>query len=217
MTEVSPGSGTVVEAGDRLLFFANSPGGRIARVFVREWGLPIAEEVVPFSAPEAVVRLSPLGHVPVLVLGGAPLFPTLLVLERLWEMAGSPETAYDPGRERQTLATILAGGEALVSALHQRWAGLGPEGTNNLGFDPGRRNFERFVRTLDWLESGRLRDGLTLVGVAAACFMIWSDARGGPAWWGRPRLDALAAALEERDSFRRTQPKLWRPGEAEVR
>ena len=54
-------------------------------------------------------------------------------------------------------------------------------------------------------------------GVAVACCMAWSDARGGPAWWGRPRLEALVAGLGERESFRRTQPKLWRPGEEEKR
>jgi glutathione S-transferase len=103
-----------------------------------------------------------------------------------------------------------------VSALYQRWSGLRAHGPNHLGFDPATRNFARMEAVLDWLDDGGLREGVTLVGVAAACFLLWSDARGGPAWWGRPGLDALVARLAERESFRATEPKLWRPGEAEA-
>lgn len=205
-----------VAEGDRLVSFPNSPYGRIARVLVDEWRLPVAEEIVPFGKPGAVTALNPLGQVPVLVVDGRPCFPTLVVVERLWHLAGAPASAYAPERERQPLAAVLAAGDALVGALYQRWAGLTPDGPNNLGFDPAARNFERVQAVLDWLADGRLRDGVTVVGVAAACFLLWSDARGGPAWWGRPRLDTLVAGLAERDSFRRTAPKPWRPGEAEA-
>ena len=37
--------------------------------------------------------------------------------------------------------------------------------------------------------AGRLREGVTLPGVAAACLLLWSDARGGPAWWEHDGLD----------------------------
>ncbi len=200
---------------NRLLSFPNSPYGRIARVLVDEWRLPVREEMVPFAAPERVASLNPLGQVPVLVLDGAAIFPALPVFERLWSLAGEPADAYDPARERQVLTTVLGAGDALVGALYQRWAGLAPEGPNNLGFDPAARNFERVEAVLDWLADGRLREGLTVVGATLASFLLWSDARGGPAWWGRPGLEALVAALDERASFRRTRPQLWRPGEVQ--
>ncbi|MBP7241151.1 glutathione S-transferase family protein [Amaricoccus sp.] len=205
----------MAETQGRLLFFTSSPMGRMARVLIREWALPIDEEAVPFFAPDPVTALNPLGQVPVLVERGEPLFPTLLVLERLWVMAGEPAQAYAPARERQALATVLVAGDALVAALYQRWSGLERTLPNNIGFDPGQRNLARLLATLDWLEQGRLRDGLTITGVAVACCMLWSDARGGPAWWGRPRLEALVAELSERESFRSTAPKRWRPGESE--
>jgi glutathione S-transferase len=214
---MTPAAATAAtSAGGRLFSFPNSPYGRIGRVLIREWALPVEEEIVPFGAPAPVAALNPLGQVPVLVLGGAPLFPALPVVERLWELAGARPAAYMPERERQTLATILAGGDALVSALYQRWAGLRSEGPNNLGFDPATRGFARFEAVLDWLEAGRLREGLTVPGVAIASFLLWSDARGGPAWWGRPLLEALVAALSERESFRATRPRSWRPGEPEM-
>ena len=80
------------EGGDRLVFFPNSPYARMARVLVREWALPIGEEVVPFGAPDRVRALNPLVSVPVLLLGGTPVFPVLAVLERLWALAGSPRS-----------------------------------------------------------------------------------------------------------------------------
>lgn len=201
-------------AGNRLLSFPNSPYGRIARVLVHEWRLPVEEEIVPFAAPR-VAAVNPLGQVPVLLLDGEAVFPALPVVERLWSLAGEPVAAYDPAAERQVLATVLAAGDALIAALYQRWAGLAPERPNNLGFDPATRNLERVETVLDWLADGRVREGMTVVGVAVASFLLWSDARGGPAWWGRPGIEALVAALDERESFRRTRPQFWRPGETQ--
>lgn len=201
-------------APPRLVYLPGSPFARMARVLVREWALPVAEEEVSFPPPGWLFELSPLGQVPVLVLGSERLFPTLMVLERLWALADAPEEAYVPASERQLLLTTLQAGDALVGALYQRWAGLGPVGKNHIGYDPAARHLERFEAVLGWIEEGgRLREGLNLPGVAVACLLLWSDARGGPAWWRHERLDRLVAGLAPRASFRQTQPQPWRPGE----
>jgi hypothetical protein len=48
--------------------------------------------------------------------------------------------------------------------------------------------------------------------VAVACLLLWSDARGGPAWWEHDGLAALVDGLAARESFRETKPQPWRPG-----
>ena len=127
----------------RLLYFPGSPVARMARVLVREWRLPIEEREVRFPPPDELFESNPLGQVPVLVLGDERVFPTLIVLERLWALAGAPASAYAPEGERQLLLTTLQAGDALVAALYQRWAGLGPSGANSIGYDPGARNLAR--------------------------------------------------------------------------
>ena len=143
-----------------LSIFLGSPFSRMAQVLVREWRLPVTEAELPsFPPAEAFFAENPLGQVPVLAIGGERLFPTLIVLERLWRMGGSPEEAYRPDAERQFLATLLGGGDALVAATYQRWAGLGPVGPNHVGFDPGARNLARFVAVLDWADEGGRNPG----------------------------------------------------------
>jgi glutathione S-transferase len=198
---------------DRLIYFPGSPFARMGRVFIREWHLPIAETEAPFPPPDWLFELNPLGQVPALALGEERLFPTVVILERLWELAGSPASAHAPESERQLLLTTLQAGDALVAALYQRWAGLAPVGENHVGYDPAARNLARFASVLGWVAvEGRLREGLTLPGVAVACLLLWSDARGGPAWWEHDGLAALVDGLAARESFRETQPQPWRPG-----
>lgn len=197
----------------RLAYFPGSPFARMARVLVREWALPVTEQEHPFPPPDALFALNPLGQVPVLDLGDEQVFPTLLVLERLWTFAGQPTAAYAPEVERPILLTTLQAGDALVAALYQRWAGLQAVGPNHIGYDPAERNLARFASVLGWLDAGRLRDGVTLTGVAAACLVLWADARGGPAWWGHAALERLVETLSERESFRATRPQLWTPGD----
>jgi glutathione S-transferase len=198
--------------GDRLIYTPGSPFARMARVLTREWRLPLAEIEVPFPPPEWVFELNPLGQVPALELGEERLFPTLVILERLWALAGSPASAYGPEAERQLLLAILQAGDALVAALYQRWAGLAPSGQNHIGYDPAERHLARFDAALGWIATGgRLREGVTLPSVAVACVLLWSDARGGPPWRDHEGLGALVERLAARESFRQTQPPPWRP------
>ena len=187
----------------------------MARVLIREWGLRVEEVEYPFPPPQELFEINPLGTVPVLLVDGEATFPTLLVLERLWELAGRPDTAYGPRRERQVLLTVLQACDALVSARYQRWAGLGPVGTNHVGYDPAERHLARVGATLAWLgsrrERGEVADGVTLPGVAMACLVLWADARGGLAAAVPPAVARLVRALEARASFVSTRPPVWSP------
>jgi len=192
-----------------------SPFARMARVAIREWALPVEEVEVAFPPPAEVVALNPLGQVPVLSLEGEAIFPTLIILERLWTMAGLRDAAYDPARDRQLLATVLAAGDALVAASDQRWAGLGPVAPNTVGHDPAERHLAPVRATPDWLETNpRMTasgDGVTPPPIALACLMLWIEARGGLGWPVPPRLAETVAPLDRRESFRRTRPPAWRP------
>jgi glutathione S-transferase len=91
---------------DSLAYVSGSPFGRMARVLVREWSLPVEERELPCPLPHEFFAENPLGQVPVLNVGRETLFPTLIILERLWELAGRP-AAYDPPRDRQRLLVTL--------------------------------------------------------------------------------------------------------------
>lgn len=195
-----------------LAYFPGSPFARMARVLVREWALPVEERELPFPPPNALFDDTPLGQVPVLRIGEEALFPTLIVLERLWEMAGRPP-AYDPDRDRQRLLVTLQMGDALVAALYMGWSGLCPVAANHVGFDLRDRHLERVTRGLAWLEPGvGAQEPVHLPDLALACLLLWSEARGGPAPPFGPRIDALLAALSQRPSFEATRPQPWRPG-----
>ncbi|MDW4549811.1 glutathione S-transferase [Defluviimonas sp. D31] len=198
-----------------LAYFPGSPFARMGRVLIAEWGLAVKPVEWRFPPPVELFALNPLGQVPALLFGDEAVFPTFMILERLWEMAGWPDEGYRPGAERQMLLTTLQAGDALAAAFYQDWSGLRPVAENHVGFDPAARNLERFARTLDWLEAraakGVLRPGITLPGVAAACLLLWSEARGGPYWAGRPHLWSIVRALAGRDSFHATVPQSWAP------
>lgn len=198
-----------------LSYTAGSPFARMARVLVREWKLPVQEVELAFPLPADWFATNPLGQVPVLALGEERIFPTFLILERLWELAGRPEAAYQPDRERQVLLTTLQAGDALAAAAYIKWTGLEPVGPNRIGFDIAPRNYERVYATLAWLceqhRAGRLRAGVTLCGVALASLVLWADAREGLDWRRHPELAGVVGALEGRASFQGTKPQPWRP------
>ena len=198
----------------KLTFFPGSPFARIARVLVEEWSLPVEPEQWVFPPDETSYAANPLGQVPALILdNGDALFPTLVILEHMWEMAGKPAEVYQPNEHRQTLLTVLSAGDALVTAKYIGWTGLEPVGENTVNFDLQGRNFERFGKTLDWLdakfEDGSLGGGTTLIGVAVAALVLWADARGGPEWRGRSALEAVVDDLAMRASFKATTPPPW--------
>jgi glutathione S-transferase len=199
-----------------LAYTPGSPFARMARVAIREWALPVEEVEVGFPPPAEISALNPLGQVPVLTVGGEAVFPTLIILERLWSMAARSGDVYDCARDRQILLTVLSAGDALVAATYQRWAGLGPVGPNTIGYDPAERNLGRVGSTLDWLEATpRMSDlgaAVAPPAIALACLLLWIEARGGLGWPTPPGLAALVRGLDARESFRLTRPPAWRPG-----
>jgi glutathione S-transferase len=198
-----------------LAFFPGSPFARMARVMVREWNLPVEEIEYPFPPPPELFEITPLGQVPVLLIEGEAVFPSFLVLERLWAMAGHPAHAYRPDQDRQLLLTILQAGDALVAALYQGWAGLRPVGPNHIGYDPAKRHLARFRQSLAWFEArlpGRANQNeLALSDLALACLLLWSEVRGGPGWQGHNGLELMVRRVEQRPSFVVTRPPPWRP------
>jgi glutathione S-transferase len=202
---------------DSLHFLSGSPFARMARVLLREWSLPVAEVEHGFPLPADWFEQNPLGQVPVLALGGEQIFPTFLILERLWELAGRPAAAYAPATDRQILLTTLQAGDALATAAYIKWTGLESVRPNHIGFDLAPRNYERCYATLAWLAElrrvGKLRDGITLCGVALAALVLWADAREGLDWRRHPELAQLVDALEARPSFQGTKPRAWKPGD----
>ncbi len=202
-----------------LAYFKGSPFARMARVLVHEWSLPVTPVEWTFPPAPELFEHNPLGQVPVLTIDGHALFPTFLVLERLWEMAGRPAAAYDPERDRQRLLVTLAMLDALVAAYYQGWTGLQRVGTDYIGYDPGERNLARVERVMAWLEADwpppSEDGGVTLPAVATACFALWADARhplGRPLDWRRhPRLAAEVERLAQRPSFKDTLPREFRP------
>lgn len=193
----------------RLTYFPGSPFARMCRVIVIEWALPVEPVEYTFPPGPEMFALNPLGQVPALLRDGQEaVFPTFLVLEALWEMAGRPEV-YVPARDRQVLMAALQATDACAAACYQKWGGLRPVAHNALGFDPGERNLARAASALDWLD-GRLERGVTLQGVAVACLCLWADAREGLDWRTRPRLTAVVEGLAERRSFQETLPSEWK-------
>ncbi|MGI9388905.1 MAG: glutathione S-transferase family protein [Boseongicola sp.] len=193
----------------KLFYFPGSPFARMARVLVLEMGFDLEAIELSFPPPKDLFELNQLGQVPTLLLpDGKSLFPTLIILEYLWRSAGSHNLAYDPDAERQLLLTVLQAGDALVAAKYQYWTGLGPIAENTIGYDPAERHLLRFSNFLNWLESQNedLRQGLTLVNVALACTLLWTDARGGPDWRGNNKIQGIVDGVAQRPSFTETEP-----------
>ena len=131
---------------------------RMIRVLVRELGLEFDEiEIREFPPSQAYFAVNPLGQVPALETHDGIRFPTRLIIDFLiahpdradGEFAKSVRRTADCWQDEQTLAVILAMGDALGAIKYQVWAGLEPAGENLLGYDPAERHKERVQRTLD--------------------------------------------------------------------
>lgn len=207
----------------RLHYAPGSPFARIVRVLLRELSLDCEEiELTTFPPPAGYFATNPLGQVPALEIDGGVLFPTRLIVDHLLGLprvatatiASSVRRRTDDWRDEQVLMVLLALGDTLASMKYQHWAGLGPVGENLIGYDPAERHLERAGRTLDWLEAAASSDGfipgtIAAQDIALACIILWTEARGGIPWRGRPRLEAIVARLDARPSFAATRPQVW--------
>lgn len=204
-----------------LHYIDGSPFARIVRVLAREHAVRMHEiEITEFPPPDRFLELNPMGQVPVLVAEGVAYFPTRIAIEALLARLPNPgkgiataiARAGSQAKDEQDFAVILAMGDALAAHHYARWAGIGPVGRNQLGFDPAERNMIRALRTLDWLEA-RMQDGgfqaghISVQDIALTAFILWTESRGAIAWRGRPHIESLVGALEGRASFIATAPR----------
>jgi glutathione S-transferase len=206
----------------KLHFTPGSPFARIVRVLLRELRLECREVEIAFPPPVDHFILNPLGQVPALETAEGVKFPTRIIIDFLMALPRHESSSLAPAVRRnaqhwqddQMLAVLLAMGDALAAIKYQSWAGLRPGGKNLLGFDPADRHTERVLQSLDWLEeratlSGFLPESLSVQDVTLASFMLWTEARDGFAWCGRPKLEAIVARCAERPSFQATKPQPW--------
>ena len=205
----------------QLHYIDGSPFARILRVLLREHGMDCQEhEIVEFPPPEALFDLNPLGQVPVLVDQGVHYFPTRIAIDALLSRTSgkagnivqSVTRTSHQSEDEQSLAVILAMGDALVAHHYLKWAGVGPVDRDQLGFDPAQRNLLRVYRTLDWLQArmdvaGFFPDRISVQDVALACFILWTESRRPIDWRGRRRIESLIEKLERRPSFVVTVPR----------
>lgn len=190
-----------------------SPFARKCRIVLHEKGLAgRVEEVVvdPYANAPALREANPVVQVPTLIASdGLPLSDSPVICEHLDEIGTGPSLLPASGPERlrvkrlETLGNAaLEMGVKLVLEKRRPEAERSPSWiarwTTNMG------------RSLDALEAAvpepdaPLDMGVITAGVAAS----WIGFRHPEFGWaeGRPRLTALTAVLETRDSFRATAP-----------
>ncbi len=190
-----------------------SPFARKCRIVLHEKGLAgRVEEVVvdPYANAPALREANPVVQVPTLIASdGLPLSDSPVICEHLDEIGTGPRLLPASGPERlrvkrlETLGNAaLEMGVKLVLEKRRPEAERSPSWiarwTTNMG------------RSLDALEAAvpepdaPLDMGVITAGVAAS----WIGFRHPEFGWaeGRPRLTALTAVLETRDSFRATAP-----------
>jgi glutathione S-transferase len=205
----------------QLHYINGSPFARIVRILAREHKVPMQEiEIAEFPPSDGFLEINPLGQVPVLMADGVAYFPTRIAIAALLARLRTPSKDVaiaitrptSEAKDEQNLAVILAMGDALAAHHYAGWAGIGPVDRNRLGFDPAKRNMARALRTLDWLEK-RMQDGsfqaghISVQDIALAAFILWTESRGPIAWRGRPQIERLVGALENRASFAATVPR----------
>ena len=207
----------------KLHYTPGSPFARVIRVLLRELDIECEKaEVIGFPPSAAFFAVNPLGQVPAMHCDDGVRFPTriiidyVLLLPRGTQAAPFAEAVRRTAacRDEQTLAVLLAMGDALAAIKYQHWAGLGAVGENLIGYDPAERHGDRVQRTLDWLEvratpNGFLPEVLSVQDVVLSCLILWSEARGSIAWRGRRKLEAIVARCAVRRSFGATEPQPW--------
>lgn len=207
----------------RLYYTPGSPFARIVRVLLREFAIECEEiAILDFPPPQNYFAVNPMGQVPALVTSEGVRFPTRIIIDYLLScgqgnssvIARSVRRSDSHWEDEQTLAIILAMGDALAAIKYQQWSGLIPGKESLIGFDPADRHAERVAKTLDWLEGRAGQDGflpgvISIQDIALGCILLWTDARGGFDWRGRSKLEAIVHRCAERSSFASTKPQPW--------
>lgn len=196
----------------RLYISPASPFARKCRIVIREKGLAErVEEVVvdPYADAPDLVAANPIVQVPTLIADdGLPVSDSPLICEWLDVHGSGPSLLPAAGPERWRVRRLetLAGGvlEMGVKSLLE---------TRRPAAERSATWIARWTRNmthgLDALEaSAPDADPLDLGVITTGVALTWISFRHPDYDWqtGRPRLMALQAALEARDSFRQTRP-----------
>lgn len=196
----------------KLYITTPSPFARKCRIVAHEKGLSErVEEIVvdPYANAPELLAANPLVQVPTLIAeDGLPITDSPVICEYLDELGLGPRLAPLEGPERwrvkrlETLAGgVLEMGVKLVLEKrrpeHERSPSWIQRWTLNMG------------RALDTLEAAAPQaDPLDMGVITTGVAVTWIGFRHPDFDWrtGRPKLIALQAALEQRDSFHQTRP-----------
>lgn len=209
-----------------LLFTTGSPFARGVRIILDELGLDYErrEEITTPSAADRA-KATPTLQVPTLWDGDVVLWESGLIAEYLMETYGAaardgfatvahrPEAAWE---DRLALATVQTFGAAATTISQMKWSGVGVADAPHL-----TRAAEKLDHILGWAEDRVCEDGGFLPGCVSvqdvffAAHVRFVEARPLDVDLGMPRypkLAALLARLDERESFRANPVRWWEPG-----
>jgi glutathione S-transferase len=199
----------------KLFTSPTSPYGRKVRVTLLEKKIPFELELVnPWLPDSPVLRVNPLGKVPVLVLeDGVSVFDSRVIVEYLDHV--SPVAHLIPGEPKTRM--MVRGVEALADGVTDAAVAAHLERKRA----PDRQSDEWLVmqeravfRGLEALAEALgekpwfLGNAMTLADIAAGCALGYLDLRFPEVAWrdAHPNLGRLAEKLAARASFRETLP-----------
>ena len=195
----------------RLYYSPASPFARKCRILIREKGMLASVEEVradPIKGDDALAAANPLMQVPALIDDeGVAWTDSPLICERLDAQGGAPRFLPEGEARWEVLRREVIADGAMELGVKSRLEQLRPEGERSQRWIERWR--EGMLRSLDAAEACTpVGAPLDLGAVASVCALTWFDLRHPDLDWrsGRPRLTALQAALEQRQSFRETAP-----------
>lgn len=194
----------------KLYITAPSPYARKCRIVALEKGLAIEEIAVdPYASAPELLATNPVVQVPTLIArDGRPVTDSPVICEYLDEIGDGPRLLPQSGAERLAVrrlevladAALEMGVKLLLEKRrpeHERSSSWMERWTSHMG------------RALDALEAARPDpDRLDMGVIAAGVALDWIPFRHPDYDWrtDRPHLVAMAEALGDRESFRRTAP-----------
>lgn len=197
----------------RLFYTTSSAFARKCRIVLREKGLlGRVEEVLtdPYASDPALVALNPIVRVPTLVDDdGAVFIESPIICAYLDEIGQGPRLLPAAGPEHwrvRRLAAVADG--ALETGARLVLERRRPEAERSPSWMERWRT--GLVRSLDALEAQiPAGQGVDMAGITIAALATWLDFRLSDIDWraGHPRIAAIQAELETRDSFKATTPR----------
>lgn len=194
-----------------------SPFFRMCLVTAHEVGLagkvqPVETKVTPVTINADLMRLSPVGKIPVLVTDhNHPIYDSRVIIEYLCHVSGNKTLIPDDGVKRFRVLTLTALGQAVAEAgVAQRYeTAVRPQGLQWREWMD--RQALRVKSEFDDLETTWEKDlqEITAGSIAVAVALAYLDFRI-PDWpWreGRPRLKAFHEAFSARPSMQATALK----------